>query len=345
VKTSNGPAATGSPHTTRIAPAHALSVEPASATEGAKDGQAATFVEHITNEGYQTDTYSVATSGGSWTSSLYDASCTTPLATTPSVAAGDTTDVCVKVDVPADAAEADTNATTVTAVSSADSSVSGSATLTSIAAQFDTLLVDNDTNDPVDSAPYYKDALQADGVDYGYWDLGADPELSASYLAAHKNVVWFTGNSYPAPIGPYESALKTLLDGGGHLFMSGQDILDQAAGTTSFVQNYLHIDWDGSEVQNDKATSAVHGVGGNPVTDGIGAVTLDHSVLNAAFEDQITPIGPATSAYTDDGGETDALTVSDSGYKVVFLAFPFEAYGSATNKADLMERALTWFGS
>jgi uncharacterized repeat protein (TIGR01451 family) len=345
VKTSAGPAATGSPHTTKIAPAHAVVVEPTAGTEGARDGAAATFVEHITNEGYQTDTYSVSASGGSWASALYDATCTTPMTTTPSVAAGDTTDVCVKVNVPSDAAEGDTNTTTVAATSSADPSVHGSATLTTIAAQFDTLLVDNDTNDPVDSAPYYQDALDANGVDYGYWDLAQDPELPASYLAAHDNVVWFTGNSYPAPIGPYESELAAFLDGGGRLLMSGQDILDQAAGTTPFVENYLHIAWDGTEVQNDKATDAVHSVSGNPVSEGIGDVTLDHSILNAAFEDQVTPIAPATSAFTDDNSEIDALTVADGGYKVLFLAFPFEAYGSASNKADLMNRALTWFGS
>ena len=66
---------------------------------------------------------------------------------------------------------------------------------------------------------------------------------------------------------------------------------------------------------------------------------------NAAFEDEITPIDPAEAAFTDDSAETDALSVSDSGYKVVFLAFPFEAYGNATQKADLMNRAFTWFGS
>ena len=37
--------------------------------------------------------------------------------------------------------------------------------------------------------------------------------------------------------------------------MSGQDILDQAAGTTPFVHDYLHITWDGTETQNDKATT------------------------------------------------------------------------------------------
>ena len=91
--------------------------------------------------------------------------------------------------------------------------------------------------------------------------------------------MWFTGNTYPGPITPYESELKAFLDGGGRLFMSGQDILDQAAGTTAFVHDYLHIDWDGTEVQNDKATNAVHSVDGNPVTDGIGTVPIDHSVL------------------------------------------------------------------
>jgi hypothetical protein len=124
--------------------------------------------------------------------------------------------------------------------------------------------------------------------------------------------------------------------------MSGQDILDQAAGTTAFVQNYLHIDWDGTEQQNDKPTAAVHGVAGNPVSDGIGAVPIDHSVLNATFEDQVTPIAPATAAFTDDSSAIDALTVADGPYKVVFLAFPFEAYGTATEKADLLHRIQTY---
>jgi hypothetical protein len=127
--------------------------------------------------------------------------------------------------------------------------------------------------------------------------------------------------------------------------MSGQDILDQAAGTTAFVHDYLHIDWDGSEVQNDKATNDVHGVGSNPVSSGIGAVPLDHSFLNAAFEDQLTLVGPATAAFTDDGGSTDGLSVADGPYKVVFLAFPMESYGSAGDRADLMNRVLGWFNS
>jgi hypothetical protein len=344
VKTGTGVAATGSPHTTPIAPPHAVSVAPTSATEGGKAGQEAVFHETVTNQGYQTDTFHVSATGGSWAASVYDATCTSALTTTPSVTAGQSTDVCVKVAVPAGAAEAASNDTTFTATSTGDPTRSASATLTTLAVATDTLLVDEDGNGP-DTRSYYTAALTANGVSFGVWDLSQNPELSASYLALHKNVVWYTGNAYPAPITPYESDLKALLDSGGRLFMSGQDILDQAAGTTAFVSDYLHIDWNGTEVQNDKATSSVHGVAGNPVTDGIGTVPLDHSVLGAAFEDQITPIAPATSAFTDDTTAPDALTVADGSYKVVFLGFPMEAYGTAAQKADLVHRVFTYFGS
>jgi hypothetical protein len=256
---------------------------------------------------------------------------------------GDSIDLCVKVSVPASAANADTSDTTITTTSTTDSSISATAKLTTIAVSVDTLIVDGDMGGPnVES--YYANALTANGVPFSYWDLSADPTLPQSMLTAHKNVVWFTGNVYPGPITPYESELAAFLDGGGRLLMSGQDILDQSAGTTPFVHNYLHINWDGSEAQNDKPTANVHGVAGNPVTDGISVVPLDHSVLGDSYEDEVTPIAPATPAFTDDTGAADALTVTAGAYKVVFLGFPFEAYGTAANKADLMHRVLTYLG-
>jgi hypothetical protein len=65
-------------------------------------------------------------------------------------------------------------------------------------------------------------------------------------------------------------------------------------------------------------------------------------VLGSSFEDVVTPITPATPAFTDDTSAPNALTVTAGAYKVVFLAFPFEAYGTATDKADLMHRTLTY---
>ena len=132
---------------------------------------------------------------------------------------------------------------------------------------------------------FYTAALTSAGISFSTWDLGADSNIPVHYMQAFKNIVWFTGNSYPGPILPYEVKLTVFLDNGGRLFMNGQDILDQAAGTTSFVHDYLHINWDGSETQNDKATANVTAVAGT-LSDGVGTVPLDHTVLGAAFEDQ-----------------------------------------------------------
>ncbi len=322
------------------AQAHAVTLTPAAQKGGARVGTEATYRAHLTNAGYQADSYTIS-SLSTWTAHVYDSTCTAPVSATATVQPGDGLDLCVKVSVPASAANADTGDTMITATSTTDSSVSVIAKLTTIAVSVGTLVVDGDMGGPnVES--YYENALTANGVPYSYWDLSADPALPVSMLTAHKNVVWFTGNSYPGPIMPYESELAAFLDGGGRLFMSGQDILDQSAGTTPFVHNYLHINWDGSEAQNDKPTADVHGVAGNAVTGGIGAIALDHSALGSSYEDEITPITPATPAFTDDTSVPDALTVAAGAYRVVFLAFPFEAYGTATDKADLMNRVLAY---
>jgi uncharacterized repeat protein (TIGR01451 family) len=341
VKSDQGVDATGSPHTVPIAPARSVTVAATEQKGGARAGADASYTVHLTNKGFQPDSYALTTTG-SWPAKTFDATCTTPTASTPTVAPGGSTDVCVKVSVPAAAANGATNETTLNVKSSGDATVGGAVTLTTIAVAVDTLLVDQDLGAPNVQASY-QDALNTNGAAFSYWDLSVDPVLPKSYVNAHRNVVWFTGNTYPAPVTPYEGVLKTFLDSGGRLLLSGQDILDQAAGTTAFVRDYLHIDWDGTERQNDKATNAVHGVVGNPVSDGIGAVPLDHTVLNANFEDQATPIAPAVAAFTDDTAAPDALTVAVGPYKVVFLAFPLEAYGTAPQKADLMKRVLTYF--
>jgi hypothetical protein len=347
VTAAGGFGTTGSPHTTAIAPQFANSVDPADQAGGGRVGESATYTVKVNNDGYGTDHYALSTSG-TWPTTTYAADCTTPETTTPDVLAGDSTTVCVKVAVPADAAGGSSDVETMTATSAGDPTVSATASMTTNAVTADTLLVDEDGGAP-DVQGIYEDALTAAGVSFDYWDLAENPVLPESYLDAHSKVVWFTGNSYPAPLGGYENELTGFLEGGGGLLMSGQDILDQAAGSTPFVHDYLHIDWDGSEVQNDKGTAAVHGVDGNPVGDGFTSVTLDHSVLNAEFEDQITPIDPATAAFTDDTDATDGLSVTAAGtsgttYHVVFLAFPLEAFGTATDKSTLLEKTMAFFG-
>jgi uncharacterized repeat protein (TIGR01451 family) len=331
---------TGSPLATPIAPRFAVSLAPKTQTDGNRPGGSVLGKITVRNLGFASDSYALASSGATFPLTFLDATCTNPQPATPTLTAGQTAEVCVKVDIPAGATG--TSTATVTATSASSPGVSDAATVKTIAVTNSTLLVDDDNQNP-DVQGAYAAALTAAGQQFDTWDLGADADLPQTYLNAHSNVVWFTGNSYPAPIGRYESRLQSFLDGGGRLLMSGQDILDQAAGTTTFVHDYLHITWDGTETQNDKPTAAVHGVTGSPVSDGVGAVPIDHSVLGATFEDRVTPNGTAQPAFTDDAGEPDGLTFAGA-YKVAFLAFPLEAYGSAADKADLVGRVFAFFG-
>jgi photosystem II stability/assembly factor-like uncharacterized protein len=337
-----GPSTTGSPTVTPIAPSYAVSLSPATQTDGAKAGDSVTYTVTLKNLGFSTDSYTMSSTGGTFAVSFFDGTCTTPLTTTASVAPGSTTNVCVKVSVPAGASNGDTSTATVTATSVGSPGVSASGTVKTIAVTVATLLVDDDGNGP-DVQSYYTTALNTAGVAFSTWDLAADSNLPAHYMRAFANIVWFTGNTYPGPILPYEASLKAFLDNGGRLFISGQDLLDQAAGTTAFVHDYLHVTWDGSETQNDKATANVHGVLTSPVTTGIGTVPLDTSVLGNSFMDEITPNGGALSAFTDDATQPDALSYAGT-YKVVFLAFPFEEYGAAADRADLVSRVMSFFG-
>ena len=84
-------------------------------------------------------------------------------------------------------------------------------------------------------------------------------------------------------------------------------MLDQAGGTTSFVANYLHVNWNDATM-NDIATANVHEVAGT-ISAGAGTVPLDTTVLANNFMDEIGVNAGATAIFTDDAGKPDGLLV------------------------------------
>ena len=86
-----------------------------------------------------------------------------------------------------------------------------------------TLLVDDDAGDNYET--YYATALTAAGVEYQLWDVGASGSPTAADLANFGQVVWLTGDDYGSTLtSADQAALAAYLDGGGALFISGQDI-------------------------------------------------------------------------------------------------------------------------
>src|SRR5262249_4466770 len=148
VDSAEGPYTTGSAVETPIAPAHGAAITPANQLDGARPGDGATYTIHVANTSFAPDSYTMSSSGGPFPVTFLDPTCTTPEPTTPTVAAGASTDVCVKVDVPSTATDSALNVATVTATSVGDPSVSGSATVTTQAVTLATILVDEDQNIP-----------------------------------------------------------------------------------------------------------------------------------------------------------------------------------------------------
>ncbi|HUX85466.1 MAG TPA: hypothetical protein VMW65_00565 [Chloroflexota bacterium] len=342
--TSNeGAGASGSPTSLTISAPYMVSVSPSSQNQGTRPGQTITTTVGIENLGSNSDSYSLAVSGNAWPTTILNPTCSSPLTQTQMLAPQGTASACLQVTVPSTAVSGMSDTVRLTVTSRASPTTTGSATITT-SATYPILLVDGDGNAPdVDS--YYQSALTDLHLGFDTWDLLANPTLPLSYMQAHAIIIWYTGSAYPDPVGLYEANLATFLDSGGRLFISGEDILDGSAGSAAFFQNYVHLSWNDTN-QNDKGTLYVTGVSGNPVTNGIGSLPIDDSVLHENgnnYSDEVVPIGPATAAFTDDQAKPDALTVSAGAYKVVFLAFPFEEMGTATDRAALMGSVLTYF--
>jgi uncharacterized repeat protein (TIGR01451 family) len=340
-----GIALTGSPQMTILAPANSLTLLPASQEDGGHLGEVISYTETIHNLGYLADQYNLSVSGNLWTTTFWDSSFTNQITQTPSLASNATYDVGVKVTIPANVKGGTTDTAVIEVKSQNDASVKENATLTTRAANGDTLLVDNDAiGGGPDMQPIYRAALDAGHYAYDVWDLEQNPVLPQHFLNAHKAVVWFTGGSYPGPILPYETRLASYLDNGGRLFISGQDLLDQSAGTTAFVHDYLHVAWDGTETQNDKPiTPNLTGVSTNPLTAALGPYTTDFNAIGLPdFSDLITLVSPAEAALQDATG-IRALTISEASYKVWFLAFPWEAITSADGRLAVLQSALNDF--
>jgi hypothetical protein len=248
----------------------------------------------------------------------------------------------VKVTIPAGVANATTDSSTIVATSEGDPAVTASTALKTTAVTVKVLLVDNDDDNP-DVASYYQAALDAAGIPYDYWDILQNGVLTLNNMKAHDVIVWFTGASYPAPLAPYEAKLAAFLDGGGKLFMSGQDILDDPGGYTSFALNYLHIASWNNNTQNDTGTTLATGVVTSPLTSGLGSLPVDVDAVGMPdYSDWLTLDAVAQPAFRDAAGRTNALTADTGTYQVIFLAFPYEALTDECDRFDVMARSAQW---
>ena len=181
-------------------------------------------------------------------------------------------------------------------------------------------------------------------------------------MASFESVVWLTGDDYTTTLSPADQAeLAAFLDGGGRLFISGQDIgYDIKA--DAFYADYLHATY----VQDDVGLGGVLGLPASPVGFGFSFnIQGGSGANNQAYPSEVDVIAPGQPAFMYDetvpgaaassnrmvknsvsanaitSSGTAGLTVDD-GYKLVYFSFGFEAIDDAGTRSAVMGRVLDW---
>ncbi len=208
------------------------------------------------------------------------------------------------------------------------------------------LLVEDDGL--VDNRGYYAEVLESLGVMFEVWDVDANGPLSEENLMRFRNVIWYMGGEMPCPLTSEDREhLKTYLDGGGSLLISGQWALYGQQGT-DFYRDYLYADY----ISPSTYYHYLLGVDNNPVIDGLN-IELNQTDDNAQdAPGEIDPIPPAFSilVYDTTSGEdgqiissgTGALAVDNGDYRLVFLAFGLEGVEPIHSRVEFLHRILNW---
>ncbi len=211
-----------------------------------------------------------------------------------------------------------------------------------ITADTEILLVDDDGAEDYETQ-YFAPAIAATGHSYAIWDRGS-AAVSGTVLANFDAVVWNVGWAFPSLDADDRDALGAYLDGGGNLFMSGQDIgwdlNDQGGAAYAWYRTYLHANY----INDDTNDYTLEGVAGDPVSDGISLVISGgDGANNQDYPSDIDPYGSgASTIFTYDASRNAAIKADTGVHKVVYFAFGYEAINNATDRNLVMERVLDW---
>lgn len=164
-------------------------------------------------------------------------------------------------------------------------------------------------------------------------------------LSNFQILAWSCGTALPVFTEDEVDMLENYLDGGGRLFINGQDIgadIFEPSGQSQFAQDFFNnyllsrywADFGGSLL--------LTGYDGDPITDGL-VFILDPN-LYPRSPDKISPFNSDASPIFKFGSGPDIAAVKaiTTDFRVVYLAFGFELIDDSEIRDTLMARAVTW---
>ncbi len=174
------------------------------------------------------------------------------------------------------------------------------------------------------------------------WDVSTNGSPSAGTLAEFDAVVWFTGAQSEFTLTETDQVnLATYLDGGGNLFLSGQDI-GQDIGDTAFYRDYLHADFVEDDIDYFR-------LDGDDILDEFRFyITGGDGAEDQTSPSRIEPLAGATglARYMVNGDPAWGALRWSGHYRVVYFAFGLEGAGergAAVYRFKIMRNVMKWF--
>ncbi|MFQ5905248.1 MAG: S8 family peptidase, partial [bacterium] len=221
-------------------------------------------------------------------------------------------------------------------ISATPASLDTADTITLMVGHPSVLLVDDDGG---------ADALDEISVVYDDWNVNTMGN-AGSALEDYCLVIWFTGDMAESTLTEQErSSLQSYLDGGGLLFLTGQNI-GQDINADPFYSDYLHATF----VQATTNDHILDGVSGDEIGDGYRLLTTGSpGAGNQTSQDVIAPLAGADSIIMYGPGDCAAIKYDSGTYKVVYFGFGFEGIASRPAQGfdlnwHVMRSVIKWLG-
>ncbi|TKJ41150.1 hypothetical protein CEE37_05640 [candidate division LCP-89 bacterium B3_LCP] len=188
---------------------------------------------------------------------------------------------------------------------------------------------------------WYEQDLTALGYSYEMWDVNSQGEIPLATMQGYPVVIWHTSNQSNPLSSTEQTTIESYLNGGGNLFLTGEDIDEQLTGTT-FYSDVLHSSSLGSA-----GFFTLDGVPGDPISDGTDLILVGAGGAgNSNSPSEIAPVGDAETVYTyTTTSNAGGIRWNDAYSKLVYFAFNFEAVSgiNSTPRDIVLENMFTWF--
>jgi aminopeptidase N len=206
-------------------------------------------------------------------------------------------------------------------------------------------------------AAIHGQAISAYGTPF---DTFANEAVGSATLGSYDIVIWICGDESSADetfSSTEQSRVEAFLEGGGKLFVSGNEIawdLEGRGGETTADRNFLHNYLRAAYARDDSLDYTTEGAGGSSIF-GTRAQAFGTGADSPYFPDTpdvITPSGVGTDTAMDYdtsvvAGVQYAGTFGSSATpgKVVYLSFAFETISPESARNSVMHDVLSWFNA